>query len=173
METDFSERRPFRVRWTLIPLGLGAVALLVCLAAYTFGVPNPVFPYSRYKPADLDELLSQARPESGSPHTAPQKLYFTVTLQSYPALCDAGALKKAMVSLGAKKDAVDQAGITKSIAVNSPKGASVKLFIRDKAASSLAREVSLGESVFVYCDYVYMSSHDPGILVNEFQRIGK
>ena len=71
--------------------------------------------------------------------------------------------------VGAPKELAEQTQISKCITIKSAKGATAQLFIQDKVAEYLPREVKLGEYIEIFCDFLYVGSTGPGLLVNEFK----
>lgn len=145
---------------------VGSIGFLVFLAAPAAGW---AFNFDRYKPGDLDELLSEQRPASGNKVLAPQKLNIEVTLVSYAVSCNAGFLKRTMIMLGVPREVVAGVAITKCIKVKSPKGQTASMYVQDTVAEYLPGEVPLGSVINVYGDYLFLGKDGPGILVNEFR----
>jgi hypothetical protein len=126
------------------------------------------FNFAQYKPGDLDEILALSRPDSGVKVMMPQKLKFQVTLISYAVGCNTGLLKTTMVMLGASKQFVDGAPISKCIAVKSAKGKTTSICIQDRVSEYLSKEIPLGTMIDIFCDYLFLSKDRVGILVGEF-----
>lgn len=126
------------------------------------------FDFDRYKQGDLDELLQIHKSEKEVKVVTPQKIRIRVKLSGYGQTCNTGFLKRAMIMVGAPKEFVAQTPISKCINVKSAKGVTTSLFIQDKVAEYLPREVKLGESIDVFCDFLYVGKTGPGLVVNEF-----
>jgi hypothetical protein len=138
-------------------------------AFFAFSVAHS-FDFNQYKQGSLDELLQLPKPATGVDLVAPQKLRFRVVLANYGQACSTGFLKRAMIMLGATKEDVEQTAITKCITVMSEKGSTASLFIQDGVAEYLPKEVKLGQRIDIFCDFLFVGSGGPGLLVNEFQQ---
>jgi hypothetical protein len=138
--------------------------LLVGLFGLLVVAPAWGFPYDLYPAASLDELLDQPRP-AGAVTKRGELLKLSVTLTAYGTPCD-GSLVKSMVRV--PDDAVDRFSVTRCITVRSAKGRSMQLFIQDRVAAYLPKEVPIGSAITLFAIYVYSSPEGPKILVNEF-----
>jgi hypothetical protein len=145
---------------------LGSICFLAFLCA---PVACGAFNFDQYKPSDLDELLSQQRPATGTKVIAPQKLNIEVTLVGYAVKCSTGFLRQTMIMLGVPKEVVAGVAISKCIKVQSAKGQVASMYVQDAVAEFLPGEVPLGSVINVFGDFMFLSKEGPGILVNEFQ----
>lgn len=125
------------------------------------------FDHARYKAADLDEVIGLARPEIGADIYPVLPLKIAVALISYGEPCNTGFLKQSMFMMG-QKDVVENVPITSCIKVRSAKGKTVPLYIQDRVAEFLPKEVPLGRMVALYVSQVYISPDGPALLVNDF-----
>jgi murein DD-endopeptidase MepM/ murein hydrolase activator NlpD len=133
-----------------------------------FGVQTASgFDYASYRPADLDEVIEQKRPTSGIDIFPGLLLNITVSLTSYAEPCNVAILKGAMIVTGLK-DWIETVPITRCIKVRTAKNRFLSLFIQDKVAESLPKEVSLGSAVTLFATHVFTNPEGPGLLVNEF-----
>jgi len=146
-------------------LPVQVIACVSFLFSSAFG-----FDYDRYKQGDLDDLRKLYKTETAVKVVAPQKLRFQVVLSGYGETCNTGFLKRAMIMAGAPKEILERTPMSKCITVKSAKGAAVSLFIQDKVADYLPREVKLGENIEVFCDFLYIGKTGPGLLVSEFTK---
>ena len=145
-----------------IALGLVVASLLWPLVAAGLDV-------TRYAEGDLDKIVGEKRPDTGARVFTPRKLSFDVTIEAYGRSCDSAFLKKVMVGAGAPKPQIDALPITKCIRVRSANGALVSMFIQDKVAAFLPKEVPPGGAMRIYCDYLFLHKSGPGLLINDFQ----
>lgn len=150
----------------LVRRALRSIGFLALLGA---PLASAAFNFDQYKPGNLDELLSQERPDSGTKVLTPQKLNIEVTLVSYAERCNTVFLKNTLVMLGVPKDVVAGVPISKCIKVKSAKGQIASLYVQDTVAEYLPDEVPLGSMFNIYSDFVFLGKDGPGILVNEFQ----
>jgi hypothetical protein len=145
----------------------------VCCFAFAALLAVPAawgaFNYAQYNPGNLDEILAQPRPESGTKVLAPQKLRFEIVLVAYAVGCDTGFLKRTMIMLGAQKQTVDTLPVSKCIKVKTAKGQTTSLYIQDRVAEYLPKEVPLGTTFNIFGDLLFLGKDGPGILINEFQ----
>jgi len=125
------------------------------------------FDYASYRPADLDEVIEQRRPTSGIDIYPGLLLKITVALTSYAEPCNVGVLKDSMIVTGLK-NWIETVPITRCIKVRTAKGRVLPLFIQDKVADSLPKEVSFGGAVTLFATHVFTNPEGPGLLVNEF-----
>jgi hypothetical protein len=126
------------------------------------------FDYARYQATDLDNVIEMGRPKSGADIYPGRPLKITVALMSYPEPCNATFLKKSMIMIGVPKDQVDAAQITSCIKVRSAKGKVQSLFIQDRVAAFLPKEVRPGSYVTLFAIDMYANPDGLGLLVNEF-----
>jgi hypothetical protein len=126
------------------------------------------FDYSRYQAADLDEIIEQPRPKSGADILAEARLKIIGTLMAYGEPCNTGFLKKAMSMGGIPQPSVDAVAITQCIKLRSARGKEVRLFIQDKVAEFLPKEIRIGDAVTLFVLRVFNHADGPGLLVNEF-----
>ncbi len=143
----------------------------VTIGVFFFSSAAYCFDFHQYKQGDLDELLQLPKPVKGVKVVPPRKLRFRVVLEKYAEVCNAGFLKKAMLMAGAAKGGVARVSISKCITVSSEKGAKASLFIQDKVAAYLPREIKPGQQIEIFCDFLYVGIKGPGLLVNEFQKV--
>jgi hypothetical protein len=141
---------------------LMTAALSFAMTAVAWG-----FDYGRYQAADLDDLMAQKRPSVGVDIYGPA-LRITGALASYAQSCNTTLLKKAMIAAAVPKDRVEAGQIGSCIKVRSAKGQVVTLFVQDKVAEFLPKEVPLGSQVTFFVMHVFTGSDGPGLLVNEF-----
>lgn len=145
----------------------------VCCVGVTAFLAVPAargaFDYAQYGPGDLDEILAHPRPETGTKVLGPQKFTFEVALVSYARGCDAGFLKRTMIMGGAPREAVDALPVSKCITVKTASGQTASMYIQDHVAEYLPKEVPLGSTFRVFCDFLFLSKDGPGILLNEFR----
>jgi hypothetical protein len=142
---------------------LMAAALSLAATALAWG-----FDYGRYQAADLDNVIAELRPNAGVDIYPVVPLRMTVALTSYATACDTVLLKKAMIAAAIPRDQVEAGQITSCIKVRSAKGQVVPLFIQDKVAAFLPKEVPLGSQVTFFVVHVFTGTDGPGLLVNEF-----
>ncbi len=129
------------------------------------------FAFDQYKPGDLDQLLATPKIKSGVKMVIPQKLHFRAMLSSPVQNCNTDILKRTMIMQGSKKDVVDKMALTKCLNFKSAKGASTSVFVEDKVAERLSREVKPGEVIDVFLEYLYISTTGPTLLVHEYKKI--
>jgi hypothetical protein len=141
---------------------------LFCCASFGQGLN-----FAQYKPADLDKILAQPRPQKGVRMEGPQKLWFEVKMAAFAESCDATFLKKAMVTLGAKKEMVESVPISKCVKVTSAKGVTTPVYIQDRVAKYLPKDASVGSILIIYCDYLYVRADDLGLLLNDYKVLRK
>ena len=136
--------------------------ILLCVSA------AEAFDFSRYKAADLDDLLQQQLPSSGADIFPQIPLKISGTLVAYGETCQTGFLKKTMLMAGIPQQAIDSVAMTRCIRVRSAKGREVRLYIQDVVADALPNEVALGDTVTLFVLRLFAEARGPGLLVNEF-----
>jgi hypothetical protein len=146
----------------------GKIACSVVIAASLYASSVHGFDYSRYQPAELDEIIAQLRPKSGVDILAQTRLKIIGTLMAYGEPCDTGFLKKAMSMGGTPQSFIETVPITRCIKLRSAGGKDVPLFIQDKVAEFLPKEIRIGDAVTLFVLRVFNAANGPGLLVNEF-----
>jgi hypothetical protein len=126
------------------------------------------FDYARYEATELDEVIEQARPQTGVNIYPGLPLKIATTLVSYGEPCNADFLKRAMMMGGAPKEFVESVPITRCIQVRSAKGKILPLYIQDRVADFLPKEVPLGGVATLFAIHVFTGPDGPSLLVNEF-----
>lgn len=129
------------------------------------------FEFDQYKSGDLDQLLATPKIKSGIKMVIPQKLHFRAMLSVPAQNCNTDILKRTMIMQGNKKEVVDNMALTKCVNFKSTKGASTSVFIDDKVAERLSREVKPGEFIDVFLEYLYISTTGPTLLAHEYKKI--
>jgi hypothetical protein len=144
-------------------------AMLPLMAATGLSVSESFgFDYGRYQAADLDDIIAQKRPATGADVFRALPYRMTVTLSSYAEPCNATFLKRSMIMVAIPKAQVDATPITRCIKVRSAKGKVQSVFIQDKVAEFLPREVPLGSKLMLFAIHLYTDPDGPGLLINEF-----
>ena len=69
---------------------------------------------------------------------------------------------------GIPQSTIDAAAITRCIKLRSGSGKDIRLFIQDKVAEFLPKEVRIGDAVALFVLRVFNDANGPGLLVNEF-----
>jgi hypothetical protein len=123
------------------------------------------FNFARYKPVDLDELIGRKRPVDGADLYPGVPVAITGKLESYGQPCSTGFLKRTMVMGRMWDDAVP---ITLCIKIRTAKNKIVPLFIQDRVAEFLPKEIPLGGAVAFFAVHMFTSPDQIGLLVNEF-----
>jgi hypothetical protein len=126
------------------------------------------FDYGRYQAADLDDIIAQKRPATGADVFRALPYRMTVTLSSYAEPCNATFLKRSMIMMGIPKLQVDATPIASCIKVRSATGKAQSVFIQDKVAEFLPKEVPLGSRLMLFVIHLYTDPDGPGLLINEF-----
>src|SRR5215471_10605573 len=124
-----------------------AYSLAIAVSLYASSVQG--FDYSRYQAADLDKILEQPRPDSGV-DLAGERLKIIGTLSAYGEPCNTFFLKEAMLMGGIPQSTIDAAAITQCIKLRSARGKDVRLFIQDKVAEFLPKEIRIGDAVTLF-----------------------
>ena len=141
-----------------------AAALVAFLAT-----PALTFDFARYKPADLDDILAEPRPQTGLDVYAAKPFRLAVKLVSYDETCAVGTIPLAMRMIGFAKEQIDGVQATRCIKVRSAKGKEALLFIQDVVRAHLPDEVPLGSPVTLFAIHLFTTTQGPGLLVNEFE----
>jgi hypothetical protein len=63
---------------------------------------------------------------------------------------------------------VEATPITRCVKVRSAKGKVQSVFIQDKVAEFLPKEVPLGSKLMLFVIHLYTDPDEPGLLINEF-----
>src|SRR5262249_28483463 len=111
------------------------VAVVALWASAAWG-----FDHDRYQATDLDEFMGRKLPQAGVDIYPAPRMNLAATLVSYGQECDTTALKRMMATVGVTYTA----SITRCISVRSAGGKLVTVFIQDKVAEHLPKEVPLG-----------------------------
>ncbi|MBU1568065.1 MAG: hypothetical protein KJ630_20880 [Proteobacteria bacterium] len=127
--------------------------------------------FDQYRISDLDQLLAAPKIRSGIKMVVPQQLQFRAVLAAPVQNCNTDILKRTMVMQGNKKEVVEKMALTKCLNIRSAKRASTSVFIEDKVAERLSREVKPGEVLELFCSYLYISPAGPTLLVNGFKKL--
>ena len=135
-------------------LTIGLVALVA--------TPAFAFDFARYKPADLDDILAQRRPQSGLDLHDAKPLRLEVKLVSYQETCAVQAIPLAMRMLGFAKEQIDGVQATRCIKVRSAKGKEALLFIQDVVRAHLPGEVPLGGPLTLFAIHLFTTSRGAG-----------
>jgi murein DD-endopeptidase MepM/ murein hydrolase activator NlpD len=143
----------------------GFAALVVLLGSSSASA----FDYARYQATDLDALMAEPRPRAGVDLYPARPLKLAVTLVSYPKACETRDLKKFMITAGIPKDQADTLQATQCIKVRSAGGKELLLFVQDKVADFLPKEVPLAGPVTLFAIHLFTAPGGPGLLVNEFK----
>jgi len=148
----------------LFPTLVMLCAFLACAAAY--GSDD-----TQYEQGSLDELLHLPKPETGVDVFTPHKLHFRAVLTEYGQECYTDFLKKVMILVNASREAVEDAAASECITVASERGSAVPLFIDERGAQRLRKEVKLGQEIDIFCEFLYVEPTGPGILVHDFRPV--
>ena len=124
------------------------------------------FDYARYQPVDLDELIARKRPADGADLYRAVPMKITVRPAAYGEPCPVGFLKKTMQMMGSPLDGA--VAITRCVNVRSAKNKVVPLFVQDRVAEFLPKEVPIGSVLTLYVVHMFTTSDQVGLLVNEF-----
>lgn len=147
------------------------LSILLFVLLFVSLPPAYGFEFDQYKPGDLDQLLATPKIKSGVKMVVPQKLHFRAMLTSPLQNCNTDILKRTMIMQGNKKEVVDKMALTKCMNLKSAKGSLLAVFIEDKVAERLSREVKPGEVIDVFCEYLYIGTAGPTLLVHEYKKI--
>jgi hypothetical protein len=150
---------------------LSALTLIFTFLLVALSPPAYGFEFDQYKPGDLDQLLATPKIKSGVKMVVPQKLHFRAVLASPLQNCNTDILKRTMIMQGNKKEVVEKMALTKCMNLQSAKRATISVYIEDKVAERLSREVKPGEVLDIFCSYLYISPAGPTLLVNEYKKI--
>lgn len=147
--------------------------LSALLFSFLFVALSPAygFDFDQYKPGDLDQLMAAPKIKSGVKMVVPQKLHFRAVLVSPLQNCNTDILKRTMVMQGNKKEVVEKMALTKCMNLQSAKRATITVYIEDKVAERLSREVKPGEVLEIFCSYLYIGPAGPTLLVNEYKKV--
>ncbi len=129
------------------------------------------FNFEQYKQGDLDQLLTVPKIKSGVKMVVPQQIHFRAVLAGPVQNCSTDILKRTMIMQGNKQEVVDKMALTKCLNIRSAKGAAISVFIEDKVAERLSREVNPGEVIDLFCTYLYITPTGPTLLVNEYKKL--
>ncbi len=127
------------------------------------------FDFDKYKPGDLDQLLATPKIKSGVKMVVPQKLHLRAMIASPLQNCNTDILKRTMIMQGSNKEVVEKMALTKCLKLRSAKGATHLLYIEDIIADRLTREVKPGQVVDVFCEYLFINTAGPTLLIHEFK----
>lgn len=149
--------------------------IFVLFAVLVAAVPAWAFNYERYEKVDLDAILEEA---VGANHeevddTAmtileSRKIQFEAVLQQHAYVCSAATLKTVFTMLGVSPETVTRLELGHCLEVTSAKGKTVKLYVQGMLVEPLKEEVRAGETFLLFCDYLFWSNGQPGILMSEF-----